>query len=448
MAITSSGIGSGLDVNSLVSQLVAAERSGPDGRLTTRESVTKTTISALGSVKGALAALQAAVSALETSGTGLGAMTATSSEEDLFTATATSSAVAGSFRIEVLDVATAAKIATSPYASADTVVGAGTVTLHVGPTDTFSITTSASDTLATLRDKINAATDNKGVSATILNESGGARLVLTSKDTGLAKAVTLTSDNGAGGSYITTSVVDTAHDAHVQIDGFDFYSASNTISSAISGVTLNLKKAEVGTVGTLNLALDGAASSVAVGNFVKAYNTYVSTTAALTKYDAASKTGGILMGDATVRTVQLQIRSILGSEATGGSNFTVLAELGITTQADGTLKLDSSKLNAALAKDSDGVKALFGGTDGFATRLSTLFDGVLGSEGQFDAKTKSLQGRLDDLHDQRDALDLRMAAVEKRYRAQFTALDTLMGQMQTTSSYLTQQLANLPGSGS
>jgi flagellar hook-associated protein 2 len=444
MTISSAGIGSGLDVNSLVTQLVQADRAGTDSQLSTRETTTKSTISALGSFKSVLAALQSAANALTASGSGLGAMNATSSEEDLFTASATSSAVAGSFRVEVLQTATAAKIASTPYTNADTAVGTGTVTLHVGATDTFSISLTAGDTLAKLRDKINAATDNKGVTATILNEAGGSRLILTSKDTGVAKAVTLTSDDGSGASFITTSVVDTAKDAHVKIDDFDYYSGSNTISGAITGVTLNLKKAEIGTVGTLSLGLDGAASVTSLGAFVKAYNAFISTTAALTKFDAANKTAAPLLGDSTVRTTQGQIRSILGGSVTGGS-FAVLSQIGITTQTDGTLALDSSKLNAALASDSDGVRALLGGTGGFATKLDTLLDGVLDTDdGSLAAKSKSLQGRLDDIADQRSELNLRMAAVEKRYRAQFTALDTMMGQMQTTSSYLAQQLANLP----
>lgn len=443
MSISSAGIGSGLDVNSLVAQLVSAERSPADNRLTSSEQATKTSISALGAFKSVLSSLQAAVNALKGSGSALGTMSVTSSEKDLFTATATSSAVAGSFRVEVIDVATAGKIATTPYASAGAAVGAGTVTLHVGA-DAFSIATSASDTLSSLRDKINAATDNKGVTATILTETGGARLVLTSKTTGLAKSVTLTSDDGLGASFVTTSVVDVAKDAHVKVDGFDVYNGTNTITSAISGVTLNLLDAEPGTVGTLSLSLDGAASATTVGAFVKAYNQYMSTVGSMTKYDPASKTGGPLMGDATVRMSQMRIRSILGSQA-GSGTYTMLSQLGITTQDDGTLALDTTKLNEALAKDPDGVKALFGGTDGVATRLATIMDGVLGTDGQLAAKNKSLQSTLDDISDQRDALNLRMQAVQRRYLAQFTALDTMMSQMQTTSSYLTQQLANLPG---
>lgn len=448
MAISSAGIGSGLDVASLVSQLVAAERAPAESRLSRVETSAKTTLSALGIFKAVSASLQSAVDALKGTNSNLGKLATSSSEPELFTATAVSGSVVSRFGVEVIQKAEAAKIATAAYASADAVVGSGTVTLNVG-SESFAVTlTDGDNTLADLRDKINAATDNKGVTASILNESGGARLILTSKDTGLDNAVTLSSAAEVGGaSYITTSVVQPALDAQIKIDGFDYSSSSNTITDAIEGVTISVLKAEPGTVGNLDIALDSAASSEAVQNLVKSYNTFVAAISQYSRYDATTKTGGPLMGDAMVRTTTQQIRSVLGSSA-GTGDVTLLAQLGITTQADGTLKVDASKLDAAIKANPDGVKNLFGGTDGFATRLSSVLEGVLGSEGRLQAQTKGLQSRIDDVSDQRDALDLRMAAVERRYRAQFTALDSLLGTLQTTSSYLTQQLENLPGSSS
>lgn len=447
MAISSAGIGSGLDVASLVTQLVAAERSPAEGRLTRLENKAKTTLSALGVFKSVAASLQSAVNALKGTGSTLGKLTTLSSKPELFTATAANGSVASSFSIEILQKAQASKIATAAYASADAIVGSGTVTLNVG-SESFAITlTDGDNTLAGLRDKINAATDNKGVTASILNESGGARLILTSKETGLAKAVTLSSAAEVGGaSYISTSVVQSALDAQVEIDGFPYNSGSNTITGAIEGVTINLLKAEPGTVANLDITLDSGASSEAVQNLVKAYNTFVAAISQFSRYDAATKTGGPLLGDAMVRTTTQQVRSVLGSSVEGG-DVTLLAQLGITTQTDGTLKVDASKLDAAIKADPDGIKNLFGGTGGFATRLSTVLDGVLGPEGRLQAQTKGLQGRVDDVGDARDALDLRMAAVERRYRAQFTALDSLLGTLSTTSNYLAQQLGNLPGTG-
>jgi len=435
-----------LDVSSLVSQLVSAERAPVENRLNLRESTARTSLSALGIFKSAMSSFQTAVNALKGSSSGLGKLATASSTPTLFTSSAGTGAVAGSFGVEVMQLARAGKIATDAYASADAVVGNGTVTVSAGAESFDVVLADGDNTLAALRDKINTATDNSGVSATILNETGGARLVLTSRSTGVANAVSLSSAAAIGGaSFITTSSVQTALDAEVEIDGFPYTSASNTIDKAVDGVTINLLKAEVGTVGTLTLSLDSSSSSSAVESLVKSYNALVATVASYSKYDASTKIAGPLMGDSSVRTAMQQVRSVLGSTASGG-DFSLLTQLGVTTQADGSLKLDSSKLASALQADPNGVKAMFAGTDGYAARLSTLLDGVLGSGGRLEAGTQGLQARLDDISDRRDALDLRMEAAQRRYLKQFTALDSLLGQLSSTSNYLTQQLANLPGS--
>lgn len=435
-----------LDVSSLVSQLVAAERAPAENRLNLRESTAKTTLSALGVFKGALSSFQTAVNALKGSSSSLGKIAAASSTPTLFTASAGSGAVVGSFGVEVLQLARAGKIATGTYASADAVVGSGTVTVSAGA-ESFDVVLSDGDnSLADLRDKINAATDNTGVSATILNQTGGATLVLTSRATGVANAVALSSAAEVGGAaFITTTPVQTALDAEVEIDGFAYTSASNTLDEVVDGVTFNLLEAKPGTVGTLSLSLDSGSSTAAVEALVKSYNALVATVATYSKYDASTRIAGPLMGDSSVRTAMQQVRAVLGSSAAGG-DYSLLAQIGVTTQADGSFKLDSGKLSTALQSDPDGVKALFGGSDGYSTRLSTLLDGVLGSGGRLEAGTKGIQARLDDISDRRDALDLRMQAMERRFMAQFTALDSLLGQLSSTSNYLTQQLSSLPGS--
>lgn len=448
MAISSAGIGSGLDVASLVQQLVAAERAPAENRLNLRETTTKTTLSALGIFKSAMTGFQTAVNALKGSNNSLGKLAATSSKPELFTATATTGAAVGSFAVEVLQLARAEKIATTPYASAAIAVGSGTVTLTVDGESFDVVLTDGDNTLADLRDKINEASDNVGVSAAILNESGGSRLILTSRDTGVTKAVTLSSAAEIGGAaYISSSVIQPALDAEVEIDGYFYSSASNTLDAAVDGVTIKVVKAEPGTVASLGLALDSAASTGAVDALVKSYNALVATVATYSRYDASTKIAGPLMGDAGVRSAMQQVRSVLSS-AVGAGDYTTLSQLGITTEKDGSMKLDSAKLTSALQADPQGVKNLFAATDGYSTRLSAVLEGVLGTGGRLEASTKGLQARMDDISNRRDSLDVRMANIERRYRAQFTALDTLLGQMQTTSSYLSQQLENLPGFGS
>ena len=449
MAISSAGIGSGLDVQSLVTQLIASERSPAETRLSRQESSTRSTLSALSIFKSTMSGLQTSVNALKGGSSSLDKLNVSSTKPELFTATTGSGAAAGSFGVEVLNLATASKINTDVYASADAVVGNGTVTINVGA-EAFDITLDDDgNSLADLRDKINQASDNTGVSASLLNVDGGTRLILTARETGTANAVSLSSAAEIGGAaFINTSSLQTAVDAQIEIDGFSYTSGSNTISDAVDGVTFTLLKAEPGTVGTLNLSVDSKSSSEAIQALVKSYNTVVAVLGTYGKYDASTKTAGPLMGDASVRSALSQIRNILSGSSTSGGDFSVLSQLGITTQADGTLKVDTTKLDAAIKADSQAVKDLFGGSDGFATKLDEVLGGILGTGGRLEAGTQGLQSKLDNLSDQRDRLDLRMAAVERRYRQQFTALDTLLGQLQTTSSYLTQQLSNLPGSGS
>ena len=442
MAISSAGIGSGLDVASLVAQLVSAERAPQDARLSATKSKVNVTLSALGTFKGGLSALQGAVDALRGSGGAIGKLTTAVSSEGSFTASASGNAVPGRYEIEVLSLATAHKVASTPFAGgAASVVGSGTVTIGVG-TDSFQVTLAdGANTLADLRNAINTAPDNAGVNATLLTEDGGTRLVLTSRTAGTAEALTVTT------ALFATADVQAASDAQIEIDGFTYTGNSNSITGALDGVTLNLAKAEIGKVVTLDIANDQAAANEAIQNLVRAYNAVVGVVKKHASYDAATQTGGALMGDIAVRSAMQQIRSVLGGE-NGAGSITMLSQLGVKTATDGTLSVDSSKLGTALSNNSEAVRALFAGSDGIGEKLSAVLDGYLGTDGRLGAQTERLQSRLTAITDQTEALDRRMALVEARYRKQFTALDSLLGQLQSTSNYLSQQLANLPGSSS
>lgn len=440
VAITSSG--GTLDVNSLVTQLVAAERGPQDARLAAAKSKINVTLSAIGTFKGSLATLQTAVEALQSSGSAFGRLATSLSKDGYFTASATSSAAAGRYEIEVVSLAKAHKVASSPFAGgAGSVVGDGTVSIAVGG-DSFDVTlASPTNTLADLRDAINAAQDNTGVTATLLTEDGGTRLMLTSTTAGTANQIAVTT------SLFTTAQAQAASDAQIKIDDFTYTGTSNTITGALEGVTLDLTKAEPGTKITLDLHADRSGASTAIQEMVRAYNAAVAVVKRHGSYDAATKTGGPLMGDAGVRSAMQQMRSILGATHGTGA-YSMLAQLGITTQADGTLSIDTGKLDAALAADPDAVREMFTGADRIAERLSTTLESFLSSDGRIGAQTDRLQKRLDVIADQTEALDRRMDLMRARYLKQFTALDTLLTQMQGTSNALTQQLASLPGSSS
>lgn len=442
--VSSPGIGSGLDVNSIVTQLVAAERAAPDKRLSDATDADNTKISALGSLKAALASLQTAAKAMGSTGN-LGKSTATSSDTSTFTAS-TSGGGSASYGVEVVSLATASKIASGNYASASTEVGTGSVTVSVG-TSSFTVNLSASaDKLSDLVSAINGSVDNKGVTASIVTDNNGSHLVLQSQKTGTANTVSLSSASTAdGSSFISTSVVQTAANAQLKIDGSSVTSSSNTVTDAINGITINLVKANPGVTNTLTIAPNATAAASAVQDFVTAYNSALSTIAGLTKFDSTGQANGALLGDSTAQNLMTQLRSIVGGAVTGSGTYNMLSQIGISSSKDGTLTLDTTVLNTALSTDIGSVQKMFSTTGGIGTQMTSLLNATLTVGGSIDSKTQSLQADLKDIAKQKAALDTRMSAEQTRLLAQYSALDTLVATLKSTQDYLTQQLANLPG---
>ncbi|WP_020649839.1 flagellar filament capping protein FliD [Solimonas variicoloris] len=436
MGITSAGVGSGLDIESLITKLVSAERSPTETRLTTKRSVFNTQLSAVGTFKSVLSTLQTKLAALKSGGE-LMTLSATSSDTDILGVSTSSTATRGNYQVEVQSLAKSHKLASSAFAGADATLGAGEVTIGVAG-KSFKVTLGdTQNTLVDLKNAINKATDNTGVTATLISESGGTRLVLSSNETGAANAITVSS------SLLGFTEQQAAQDAHVRIDGYDVYSASNSVSDAIDGVTLKLQKAEPGTTLSLDVALDTDAAAKTVQSFVNAYNAAIGTMASLTRYDAGTKTAAVLNGDAMVRGAAGTLRGILAGAGASNGSYQYLAQIGITAKADGTLEVDSEKLSDALADDSAAVQKLFAGDGGYATRLDAAIEKIVGDDGQVEARNDALQARLDTISDQLDGLDARMVKVEARYRQQYTSLDALLASMQSTSSYLSQQLSAL-----
>lgn len=334
-------------------------------------------------------------------------------------------------------LAAASKRASDLYASSGSTVGNGDVTISVGANSFTVNLADGANTLADLRDKINAASDNKGVGAAIVSDSGGARLLLTSRSTGAANAVSVTT------SLFSTTVSQAAADAVVKVDGFQTTSSSNTVTTAVDGLTLNLVKAEPGTSTALTVSLDQKASETAVATFVNAYNNLVKFIGTQTKYDATAQTAGVLLGDATVLSATQALRNVIGGTTDSAGDYKTLSALGIKTSSDGTLISDTAKFSKAVNTDFSAVQRLFAADDGIATRLDALAKTLLADDGQIKAKTDGLNARLKDLARQQQAVDTRMTAYEARTRAQFTALDTLMSKLNSTSTYLSQQLARL-----
>jgi flagellar hook-associated protein 2 len=451
------GIGSGLDVQSLVSQLVAADRAPADARLTRQAQGIATGVSSLGSLKGALSSFQSAVSSLSTNAQ-FQAMSTSTGDNTVFTATATGTAAPGNYNVMVQQLAQPEQlISTAFVGGSSAVVGSGSLAISVNGKG-FNVTIDSShNTLANIRDAINGASDNTGVNATLVYGTTGAQLVLSSDATGAANAITVAASGGDGGlarlAYSPGSTNYTeaqqAQDSIVMISGVEHHAATNTVSDAIDGVTLTLNTAKKDTALALSVTPNQNAVMSNIQQLVNSYNSMQSTFGKLGSYDAASKTAGPLLGDWLLGDTQFRMTRGMTDVVSGlPGPYSSLASIGITTQADGTLKVDSTKLQAALTADGNSVAALFSGTNGIASRLSGTLTSLLADNGAIAARNQSFTDAQALLTDQQTRLNNDMAAVQQRYLTQFNALDSLMSQMQSTSSYLTTQLASIANIGS
>jgi len=452
--LSSPGIGSGLDINSLVSQLVAAEKAPAQAQITRSQTATVTSISALAQLKGALGAFNTALTPLK-SLESFSTRSATASDASKFTASATIAALEGSYDVQVESLASAHQLTSDPFVDgAAEVVGTGTLTIGSGD-KTFQVSIDGSNnTLAQIRDAINQAPANTNlVRATIVNAADGAHLVLSATATGEDAAITVAQADGDGGlsrlvynPTLTTNYAQqrAAADAVVFIAGFEHRSATNTITEAIDGVSITALDAEPGKIFTLTIANDTAATTGRIKNFVDQYNALAKTITALRGYEPTTKKAGPMLGDAMLRGIESELRNKLTDTVSGLSgSYQSLASIGITTQKDGTLKLDAAKLDTAMKSDYDGVATLFSSASGVATRLSDALTPRLAAGAEMEVRSKRLNQKSIELQKSQATLEARMLKVEARYRAQFTALDSLLSKLQGESSFLTQQLTSI-----
>jgi flagellar hook-associated protein 2 len=452
--ISSAGVGSGLDINSLVSQLVAAERAAPDKRNVAEDGRLTTEFTALAQLKGALSGFQSALAGLKTS-SGFDPRTAKVGDESYFTATASSAAAAGHYDVEVQRLATAARIGSDVFTGGpDSLVGTGTLTITVGGKSFDVAITQDNNKLSQVRDAINSATGNTSVRATLIRDTAGtgSYLVLSGTTTGDANNITISAantdaqfDQFVQGLQAADAARDVqAHDAIVFVSGYEIHSATNSVSGAIDGVTLNLKKAEIGKLVSLDVSRDDAAIQTKAQAFVNSYNTLAQQIATLSRYDAATKTAGPMLGDAMLRGLDTQLRRMLSSAVPGTSGpYTTLASIGITSTVNGTLQLDATRLGNALAADASAVGKVFASESGVAVRMADFVAQKLSSSGEIAARNDGIAAQRKNLQSRADALNARMQVLQERYMKQFTAMDAMLSQLQSTSSYLTQQLSGL-----
>lgn len=449
------GIGSGLDVAGLVNQLVAAERDPVVKRLDSQQLLINGQISAWGQVTSALSALQTALTDLK-SASAFQQRSTTSSDAAVATATADTTVALGNYSLNVTQLAKADQWTATTTGITDTnstVVGTGSLEISLGGGAATTVTISGTGTLADIRDSINNQVT--GVTATIISDGTNYFLSLSSDNTGTTNSITVTATGDGDGTpgdlsglsqFATANGgmthTSTAQDAQFDLNGVTgITSSSNTNTSAVSGLTLNLLA--VGT-STINVGADSAAAKTSITNFVDAYNKVIKTINTVSKYTEGASSQGPLLSDSMVRNLKSRLQTLVGDVSSNTGAYKTLTALGYATDTtDGTLTLkDSSALDSALSSNFNDVGLL---VSDITTNVDTYIGNYLGTTGMIQDRTDSLNTQLDDIQTQRDRLDARITSLKDRYTRQFSALDGLISKMNSTMNYLQQQLAKLPG---
>lgn len=444
--------GSQIDVQSLVSQLVAAERKPLDDQVARATTRVATQISATSALLGALSSFQSSLNNLKTT-TAFSSRTTSSTDTSILTASASTSAVPGRYDVVVDRLASAHQISSDAFGQGSTqVVGTGTLTISMGASSFNVNIASPANTLADIRNAINSATDNPGVTATLINAADGAHLVLTSSKTGATNGIQVTQAGGDGGLASLTygagnldnyTQLRAAQDSRVYLAGqYEATSSTNVIEGVIEGVSLNLVSAEPGESVSIDVSYDKTAAKQKVNSFVAAYNTLRGMMTRLGGYDSASKTAGPMLGDALLSSIDSEIRRTLSNPVdAAGTTIQTLADIGVTTQKDGTLKVDDTKLESALNGNFDSVARLFGTSEtGVAARLYNQVTARLADGAGIDQRNDTLQAEQRALQKKSADINTRMQIVQQAYLKQFTRLDTLLSSLSSTSAYLSQQI--------
>lgn len=475
-----SGIGgSGLDIDSIVTKMVAAEKAPKMDQLNATQTKATAQLTAIGSLKGAISEFQTALTTLN-SPTSFQARAVTLSKSDYLTATASTSASVGSYQVAVTQLAGSSKVAlasvpaTSTTTASDgtkssspTTFGKGTLSIKIGDTKLSDIQVDATNnTLSGIRDAINKAGQSQGISASVVNDDTGSRLVLSSTKTGDGNdiSVSVSGDDGSGNQSLTKLAytpsnsdstdpaaahsLTKAKSAQMTIDGLKVTSASNTVSNAVDGLSFTLKATTpADSPMTVGVGQDESGVKGNIQKFVDAYNKLmgvIKTQTSVTKVgDNSSPIAAALVGDATARGLTTTIRSELGTmQGTGAVK--ALADLGITTQKDGTLAIDDTKLSKMVSSNFSDLSGFFTGDQGIAARLKGKLDPYTMTNGILEQRSNSLSDTLKKVDAQTATLNTRMTALSDRLYKQYNAMDQLYSSLSSTASSLSQQLAAMP----
>lgn len=450
--ISSPGIGSGIDVQSIVKQLVALEKA-PLKQLQTQATSLQSKVSTYGTIKSQVSALGEAAAKLSSSA-GWNKVIATSSDSATIGVTAAAGTAATSLSMEVQQLAKAqSAVSPDPPFGLNSALGAGSLTFQVGTGAPVNVVIGAGeDSLAAIARRINDA--EVGVSATVLRDASGERLLMRSSATGEANTFTVGVVGGNAGGLerlafgpgVTGGMRQTqaAENALVTINGVDIVSASNTLANTVPGLTITLNRETTAPV-NLDVSADVEAVKANVKAFVDAYNTLNGNLANVTRYDAGTKVAGPLQGDSSATGLQNALRGMMRS-VTASTPFSRLADVGIELQTGGTLSIDSGKMDTALS-NLRGLRELFSintgvtTTEGFGRKVKTFADGLLDTDGLISTKTASLQASIKRNDREQERVNDRAARAEVRYLAQYNAMDANVAKLNGLSTFVTQQIA-------
>ncbi|KQW39561.1 MULTISPECIES: flagellar filament capping protein FliD [Pseudomonas] len=436
---TVSGIGSNIDTQAIVASLVAAEKAPKQTQINNQTLKATTSLSSIGKIQAALDAFRGALDNMKTASSFSG-LTGSSSDEKVATVTTGNGAAAGSFALVVDKLATASKISTKVFAGgASSVVNAGAAptTLNIKQgSNTFAVSVPAGATLQQVRDSINSQYTNQGLSANIVTDASGSRMVLTSTTTGVGSDLTLTGDSGL---ETGTSILATPQNAQYKLDGLVMESKTNTIADAVSGVTLKLTGVSVvpsggtATPTTIAVAASGSTLKSSVKGFVDSYNALIKAANAETQVTTSADgtvTSGALTGDASLRSMLSAVRTELNAMS-GTGQLKALSQFGVQTdQKTGLLSINDKLFDAAALTNAADINGIFAGDTGLLARMKSATDSfALSKTGVFAARSASLSESLTDLKKQQETLDSRMASLQTSLSAKYTAMDSLVARL-------------------
>jgi len=447
MNITNAGVGSGLDLEGIIEAYVTARSVPTEVRLQEKEDRLKTELSGVGQLRSAISNFESTLKKLDKT-TDFAKQSITTSSTDI-AVTTNGFASSGSFQVEVQKLAFGTRSESALFTSSSDTTATGNLTFTVGA-DTFNVAVDATDSLSAIRDKINEASDNFGVTANVITTDAGTFLSYTSDKTGTGNDLVVTNDNaGSLLDNISTGVTvkQTAQDAEILLDGNLVSSNTNEFKNKIEDVTITVNKTNVGSPTTLTIAQDVDNGKTVVQDFMNSYNALVDTVSALGNPET-----GALAFDPALRSIKSQMINIVTGSVSGlTGSIDSLDDIGVVLNKEGKLELStisiggqtgSQKLDAALEDNLDEVGELFASTNGVTAQLNTLLDSYNGNDGSLTERNSSLSAEIKGIADEWAEHEARLRDYEDTLRKQFTFLDGTVAQYNATSTWLTANLTS------